>query len=44
MTPSGMVSVPAPDRPDERIATVHAILEEIRTEDTPGRLRPGGNP
>ena len=32
MTPSGMVSVPAPDRPGERIGAVRAILEEIRAE------------
>ena len=44
MTPSGMVSVPAPARPGERIGAVHAILEEIRADDTPGRLRPGRIP
>jgi transcription-repair coupling factor (superfamily II helicase) len=44
MTPSGMVSVPAPDRPGERIGAVRAILEEIRSDESPDRLRPGGVP
>jgi transcription-repair coupling factor (superfamily II helicase) len=44
LTPSGMIIVPAPERPGDRIAAVRTVLEEIRERTEGERLRPGGVP